>query len=58
MSDWLCDGCTSSNIKLIKSTDENYQEMDCYCYDCKSENYIVSSWWINTYFKKTKRENK
>tara|TARA_R110002153_G_scaffold48643_2_gene137172 strand:+ start:51 stop:224 length:174 start_codon:yes stop_codon:yes gene_type:complete len=40
---WLCDECLSANIKIFK--DKN-KEMDCYCNECKSENYIISPWFI------------
>jgi len=44
MNNYVCDECTSSNIELIKDKDN---EMDCYCNDCNTEQYIVSEWWIN-----------
>jgi len=44
MSNYVCDECTSSNIELIKDKDN---EMDCYCNDCDTEQYIVSEWCIN-----------
>ncbi len=44
MSNYVCNECTSNNIEIIKDASS---EMDCYCNNCKQENYIVSSWWIN-----------
>lgn len=44
MSKWLCNECASDDIQIIK--DDN-KEMQCFCNDCKEEQYIVSSWWIN-----------
>ena len=41
--EWLCNECTSSNITIFKPNIRNTKEMDCYCHDCNSENYIVSS---------------
>lgn len=43
MSKWVCDFCTSDDIKIIK---DKTSEMQCYCNNCKEENYIVSSWWL------------
>lgn len=42
---WLCDECTSSNITIFKPNIRKTKEMDCYCHDCNSENYIVYSSW-------------
>mgnify|MGYP003636359317 FL=1 len=44
---WLCNECASSNINIFKRSKREAKEMDCYCSDCKEEQYIVSSWWIN-----------
>jgi hypothetical protein len=44
MNNYVCNECTSDDIEIIK--DKN-KEMDCYCNDCKEEQYIVSSSWIN-----------
>jgi hypothetical protein len=59
MSDYLCNTCLSSNIKILKGDEAidkygDYKEMDLYCYDCKEEDYKVSSWYI----KQTKSFNK
>tara|TARA_R110000803_G_scaffold152618_1_gene217653 strand:+ start:284 stop:526 length:243 start_codon:yes stop_codon:yes gene_type:complete len=50
---WLCDNCLSENIVIF--TEDNRQEMDCYCYDCKDSNYIVSAWFARDRFKNEKR---
>ena len=44
MNAYVCDNCTSNNIEIIKNKDN---EMDCYCKDCNTEQYIVSKSWIN-----------
>ena len=59
MNDYLCTTCLSSNIKILVGDDAidqhgDYKEMDLYCYDCKEEDYKVSSWYI----KQTKSFNK
>ena len=51
MSEYLCNTCLSSNIKILKgdeAIDKNgdYKEMDLYCYSCKSEDYKISDWYI------------
>ena len=51
MSDYLCNTCLSSNIKILKGDEAidkygDYKEMDLYCYDCKSEDYKISDWYI------------
>ena len=43
MSNYVCDECTSDDIEIIK---DKSNEMDCYCNNCKQENYTVSLWWI------------
>ena len=43
MSNYVCNECTSDDIEIIKGSGE----MDCYCNNCKQENYTVSLWWIN-----------
>lgn len=43
MSNYVCDECTSDDIEIIK---DKSNEMDCYCNNCKKENYTVSLWWI------------
>ena len=44
MSNYVCNECTSDDIEIIKDKDN---EMDCYCNNCKQENYTVSLWWTN-----------
>ena len=47
MSNYVCNECTSEDIKIIKGT----SEMDCYCNNCKKETYTVSLWWTNQIIK-------
>ena len=44
MSNYVCNECTSDDIEIIK---DKSNEMDCYCNNCKQENYTVSLWWTN-----------
>ena len=44
MSNYVCNECTSDDIEIIK---DKSNEMDCYCNNCKQENYTVSLWITN-----------
>ena len=48
MDKWLCSECASPDIHIFNDSERKDKEMDCYCNDCKEEQYILSfSWWIN-----------
>ena len=39
MNYYVCDTCCSDMIVIHQ---DKSKEMDCYCYNCKTENYMVS----------------
>ena len=43
MGRWLCNECASPDIRVFNEREG--KEMQCYCYDCKDEQYMVSLWW-------------
>jgi len=49
VSKWLCNECASPDIHIFNDFSSYLRknaEMDCYCNDCKEEQYTVSSWWL------------
>ena len=52
MDKWLCGECASPDIYIFNDSERKNKEMDCYCNDCKEEQYIVSSWWLGEGYKR------
>jgi hypothetical protein len=46
----VCDECLSADIRKLR--EDETDELDCYCNNCKEPQYIVSTWWVEQPFNK------
>ena len=44
---WQCDNCLTTDIRVFSGAEREQKETDCFCNECRDEQYIVSAWWTD-----------